>query len=608
MASADLVLFAVNSALKLSAAAREQYIASTQSRELTFPIPDVDFTPDALSAVNWFRNEGRKYLEESVTLNGLQNRFASDDSSISIVRDLDPQKTKDLLRNYDVYFKIDLLTQGVQLGEQAGIDNAAILSLLQIRQWNQGESPHPSLLKRVAGNLIDTAVDYFVRVPNAINENSKHAKALKALVSGLDKIKFSEALGPQLGEDLPQKLLLATLETVSEHASQISSDPRFQQLISLSAQSLSQDLNKYYESVANGSGDVPIDQRSRASEIAELMFRSVLGSAAQAAVENPAFYFKQSGEADQALTSQVGGAVLKAILDSPQGELDSAFNADTLKSVMRASLRVVSQHPGLLVSQDQKALTDIVKEVSHELATYSDSLGSDLVPKVLTLILEKTAENVELFWLDEDGNPKPNALVSVAKTVISVLDTIPDEAVWRIQFTRESIEHLVSWTIQSVVDNPAWLLSKIGEENEDLALALTAIVRSIRRLDDLRLSSRNAIELIQVGLKAAMLNHEFVRQRAPEQQVFIAEVFDVILAQFFGQEVSQSQRQFIQFSLMTFITDRLLQEVAKHSAQAINLLLLAEKLKTMLNDIRNLTQPEIEQFIVQMLFDSLIEQ
>lgn len=600
MASADLVLFAINSALKLNASARAHFVASTQSRELTFPIPDVDFTPDALSAVNWFRSGGQHYVSESKTLLAMEESLLSGSSSIDIVRGLNDETKVSLLANYEVYFNIEQVSFGIALGKEAGIDNAAMISLLHIRQWQHGESPHPSLLKRVAGNLIDSAVDYFVQVPGALNKNSKHAKAITALIDGLDKIEFTDALTPENIGSLPEQLLIATLETVSENASQVVSDPRYQKLIMITAQSLSTDVNDHFVRIKNGQGDIPIDDRARASLWTELVFRSILGSAGSAVLNNPEFFLKQTEAPQKALTSQVGSAVLGAILSSPQNQMDEVFNSGTLDSVIKASLSVVSKHPSLLVSEDQRAVSTIIQQVSEELAEFTRPLGTDLIPHALNLILEKTADNVELFWLDEHGLPKSNSLVKVVKTVVLVLQIMPDDANWRITFTRPNIDQLLEWTLQQVVNNPAWLLNKAGQVNPNLELALSAMLTSIRKLDDVRLSSANATEMLQIGLKAVMLNQDFVKARADNQQIAISAVFDVILNAFFGQQVSPVQRQFVKFQIVSLFMDRFLQELARYDAALVNLVVLTGEIKAMLVEFRSLDEKTIESLIVQM--------
>lgn len=600
MVSADLILFTINSALRLNAAARAQYVASTQTRELTFPIPSVNFEPDILSAVNWFRQTGQTYITESNTLMALQEELLGDRAAIEIVRELDDPIKQALLANYEVYFNIEQAKLGVAMGSQADIDNAAVISLLHIRQWQRGESPHPSLLKRVAGNLIDAAVDYFIQVPGALNANSKHAKSIRALVEGLDKIEFSQVLSPDNIGNLPEKLLVATLETVSEKATEVVSDPRYQKLIMIASQSLSEDISAYFTRIQNAQGDVPIDQRKRASHWAELVFRSILGSAGKAVFDNPEFFLKQTDEPQKALTSQVGSAVLSAILSSPQGQLDEVFNNDTLASVIKSSLSVVSKHPTLLVSEDQRALSTIIQQVSEELADFTKPLGTDFIPRALDLILEKTAANVELFWLDELGQPKSNSLIKVVKTVVTVLQSMPEDANWRITITRPSIDKLLDWTLQQVVENPAWLLDKVGEVNPNLELALTAMMSSIRKLDDVRLNSDNAVEMLQSGLKAVMLNQDFVKARPDNQQLAISAVFDVILDAFFGQQVDEQQRQFVQFHLVSSFMNKFLQELARHDATLVNLLVLTEQLKAMLTQFRNLDEQTMDLLLIRM--------
>jgi hypothetical protein len=566
MASTELVMFAINTAVKLGGAARKHYVASTQSRDITFPLPDSIGQPDITSALNFFLEptRGAKYLD-TVDFLKIHIKPHVQLSVAHIEERLDSTQRATLLRCYKNYYVVFDARNRLVYGNDE-VSAVELETMLQISQWQEGDSPHPTLLMRVAGNLVDVAVDYFLQVPEAFSKEGKNGKAIEAVLTGLDKIQFTDAIEPQNLGDLPQRLLIVTLETVSENSEHIISEPRFQELVSIATSSLAKDINTKIKQIdANGETDSVVlrDKKQQTIKWGEFVFRSVLSSAGRAMVEQPQKFLKQSDAAQQDLTTTVAGALLDAILaDDSQSIFQAGLNQKTLERLMLASIEVIGRHPDLIVAdgiKHRKAITAIVQSTAAELGSQAALFGDDMVANVTRLILENTGENLELFWPDIDNNPKKNLLVKVAKIVIEILaEEPPFAAKWKPKFTRNDIDALLQFVLEEVVTYPNWLIEEVGELNDNLTLALEAIVGSLRKMERPMISSANVTSLIKVGLQAVIMNQAFVK-RMQDERLPIEALYDVLFDEISGQNNDMK----VQWkNLRVTVIERVLEEVS----------------------------------------------
>ena len=212
VAPATLVLFAIQSAVKLGRQAQAAYIDNTQRRALVLPLPNFDPRQDQPSAVAYFLDR-RGEIAGPETLRRLIGKlegFLADNAPV----DLSEEESRVLIAFHNQHLLRDLQSQGIaaaEAGELTPFSDEALDALVTIRQWQRGSDPNPSVLQRLAGSFLEISVDYFASVPGSLDRESSRGRALHALFTSLDAISFAEE---PLG-DLPAKLLVATLESTS---------------------------------------------------------------------------------------------------------------------------------------------------------------------------------------------------------------------------------------------------------------------------------------------------------------------------------------------------------------------------------------------------------
>ena len=550
MASSDLILFAINTAVKLNGTARKHFIASTQARSITFPVPQMDPNPNITSALNFFKDPelGRPYLDESTFLQ--QKLKPSIDQSHTTLRrslsDIEREKCIDYYRNYMALY-VARTQQSLAIGEDQ-LNESELQSMLTISQWNDGDSPQPSLLMRIAGSLVDIAVDYFMQMPEAFNREGKNGKIIQAVLTGLDSIDFTDGIEPENIGDLPQRLLLVSLEGVSEHATLFNTEPRFQELVSIATAALAKDINHKINSAREQQGQSATEvlaTKERLISWGEFVFKSVLSSAGSAMVMQPQKFLKQNDQAQQDLTTTVAGALLRTILeDDEKGLIQATFNEQTLEEVILASLQVFGRHPALVVSdnlQHKEAIIALVQSTASQLGEKATLFGADTLSEIVRLVLDNSRQHLELFWPDIANHPQHHVLINLAKELVNHLsEAAAGDAKWTPRFTRDDLDTLLVFVFDEVVDYPNWAIEKAGEVNPNLGTALKAMITSLRQNDHALTSSADAVALIKVGLRAVINNHEFV-QVMQSGKYPIAEIFDVLSSDMGGLALELEQ-------------------------------------------------------------------
>ncbi|MGD9038214.1 MAG: hypothetical protein PVH82_01165, partial [Desulfobacteraceae bacterium] len=76
MASSDLILFAIQSALRLGVQARAAYVDATRRRALILPLPNYQAKSDVYDAVEYFKGPGKRHIPESKLLKDLRDQLA----------------------------------------------------------------------------------------------------------------------------------------------------------------------------------------------------------------------------------------------------------------------------------------------------------------------------------------------------------------------------------------------------------------------------------------------------------------------------------------------------------------------------------------------------
>ena len=537
MASSDLILFAIQAALRLGVQARAAYVDATRRRSLILPLPNYQSKSDIYDAVEYFKEAGKRHITDSKLLEDLRQPLEQADTITQVVKNLTDEQKTDLVVLHSDFATLDFLEEGFEFEEPSeGFVPEDLVNVLRIRQWRDGNDAHPTLLRRFAGAFIEIGVDYFAHFPGALNKNSRHGKALHVLFTSLDQIKFSEDFAEQRIGDLPGRLLIATLETVSESSEFLSGDPKYQELIAVTSNALVRDVAQRIKMIRESTGGAGNEDREeRVKAWAELVFRSVLASGGRFVASNPKEYLGTDEPQASELAVHVGQAVLGLILDQPEGQLDRIFGREALEEIIRASLSALGKYPELLVDTENIGLQNLLSQVVSELSKQEAILEIGILPEVTRLLLDKTGENLVLFWPQWAKHPENHLLLTAAGIALDSLTSKPTGARWKPQFTSDDMLHVLEATFDEFLNNPGWLIDRSGKVNENLKVALDAMIGVLRKQQDRRLNTRDASQIIIAGLKAIARRQEFL-EKLPNGTPIVAALIEAILNSIFRKK------------------------------------------------------------------------
>jgi hypothetical protein len=526
---AELIMFGIRSAIKLGQQSRAAFVDATRRRELVLPLPNFPTAVTVDSAGGYFTGEGQRHVKRPSRLAELVDRWKA--RTALTVAEVDELR---VFRSE--FFVQDLAEAGlpVTADDASTFAPEDLSTLLAVRQWGRGTDPTPSALQRVGGTLIEIGVDYLASVPGALNSNSTVAKVAQAALVGLEPLKFSEI---PIAE-LPARLFVATLETVSAEPALLTGDPKVQELVKATAKGLAQDVGDRVAAM-RAAGDSNSSREERVAEWGELIFRSILSTGGRMVLEDPRTFLGVEPAGEAALISDVGKGVLGLILDQPDGDLSRVFSREGVDVVLKAALTAVAKHPEILVDKKDQGLRALLGSVAGELGKYDTLLTPAMVPEITRVILEKTGENLEQLWPELAKKPQNHLLLTAAQTSLAILTKAPPAgARWKPAFAREDLLAVVGTVLDELARNPAWLVAAAGDTDASLKAALEAALGVLRTRGTTQLSVATATEILQASISAAALRSEFLEKMpaaagATAGQPVLAAALDAMLKTIF---------------------------------------------------------------------------
>jgi hypothetical protein len=491
--AADVVLFGIQAGVRLFGQARQAYVERTRERDLVLPLPGVDHGSTGALARFYFDRGGGRYLVESPRLRDLHKKA----SNLASFEANDAEGFREYVELYDYYRALDrgLAKDGLLVGD--------IVALNSISQWRKGEEPHPRAVRRIAGTLTEIGVDFFAGGPGAglLAGNAPAKELLRGVLDALD----DEAFGETGLEGVVEKVFLATLDSIARNPALLSSDARTRDLVAGVARGIVADVNRRLLDLPEG------DRLFAADGLAELagtVFRSVVRHGAEVVLRSPESFLGVRAGGEAALVTRVGTALLDAVLatDADGVDLAGLFTGATLDEVAKGALGVVAEHPELLgLAEDEAGIEAILKEVAAGLAAETRALVPDLLPDVVRLILDRTAENLDLLW-KADGSE--HLLVTATKTLFKALARGGSK--WP-RLSRTQILEVVEAVLDELGENPALLTRKVGNQTA-LAAAVDAVLKEAATLDLGAISAETLAGLLEEAVKAAALRWDFLEK------------------------------------------------------------------------------------------------
>lgn len=526
--SAAVVMFAIRSGIRLGQQIRKGYIDATKRRDLLLPLPKFFADVDALDEAQWFHSgDGQKYLEKAKRLREIITKFSNQQPLT------EPEKNEvhEFYRDYHTLFLAErgLLPPVKENGVEQDFPAIEVVAWVTVRQWAKGTDPNPSTLQRMAGTFIEIGVDYFATMPGALHKDSGWGKAMAGFLEAMEKVDFAEG---RLS-DLPERLLVAGLETLAAQPELLTGDAKVQEIIKVTAQSLCEDVATRLAQI--DAGDLPAQMRVK--DWAELTFRSVLGGAGRLVVAHPERFLGISDEGRGALVTNVGNAVLGLVLDQPDKRLDHMFSREGLEVVIKAALTTLGEHPEILVQTDNEGLRALLSQTAKELSEFDTLLNPDVLPEMLRIVLEKTAQNLDLIWPDLKKNPETNLALTAAKAVLAGLSEPIPGVKWKLRFTKEHLVRVTEAVIDELVANPQWLLDKAGAESENLEAALRAVLKVLSQRGDERISPDTGVRIMEEVVRAVVLRQEFIQRLPDTEEALVVSVLDTLISAIFNKNL-----------------------------------------------------------------------
>jgi hypothetical protein len=521
---AEIILFGIQAALRINQQFRHAFADSTRSRAITLPLPNFPTAPDRSSMENFYRfGDGTEFAGRNLRVRSLLER-------LSQTGDLSPEEDQEFTRLFQEHAALSrargpgLVTTGENA---AGITNDDLVHLVTIRQWREGYDPNPSLLRRMAGSLVNIAVDYFAGMPGALSAHTPGGKALRSFLEAFEHMDVATDGRDQILE----ALFVAALETLRDHPELLSEDERARALVRVVGTGIYEDAKQLVSAPGRTLSDT-----ERIRTWAAMVFGSVLKTAETTVFSQPERFLGIRGAGQAELLSGVGQAVLGAIHSADGGgagaDLATLFTRESLDGVVRAALAVVGHHPEL-VRAGSPFLKNLIAATAAELARPAKRLGPNLLPEAIRLILEHTAENLERLMPAGADQPAHHLLLVAGREVLKQLDAPPAAgARWRVRFGPADALRMMEAVIAEVLENPGWLERQSGDADPLLGELIRDVLDTLRRSAPARLRKQTGLAVLQAALRTAGRRLEFLDKTSKHRRL-VGLVVESVLATIF---------------------------------------------------------------------------
>jgi hypothetical protein len=545
--TAEAIILAINSAIKLGDRLQRAYANSIKAKAILLPLPKFSDPPNAHRAHRYFEHEaGKVFLPQVERLKLLFDTFENDN--------LPPEEEAEYI---DYYLRLRSQLEKLEGGDSeddSDLNLENMLALMRVRQWESGKMPRSSPIKMVAGTLVEIGIDYFNQVPGALNPQSSLGRVMKSFLSAVDDIEFEEIENLNLkdiSELVVPRLFITAAESLEVLSKDISSDEKIQAFIAATSRGIAAEVIDKTRHPAD----------DEAVRWGELVLRSMVKNAGEYVFNAPGEIFN-TNEGMTRLIQNTGQLLLEAILSSPNGiNLKEGFNMDTLDRVTRAALGVIAEHPKLIDGRD--GMREIVMGVSAALAEAGLVNRPHLLPDLVQLILEHTAGNFHLIIHEGPDEERKHLLVlAVQQLLLAMAESMPDDQL-KFHFPKGQLLLIAGNILDEVVANPNWVLAKTGD-NTLLRETLDATFRALSGIPKEQRLNRNTLQtIIQVNVRTVVTNQSVLARvqwgTQAEEVTILQKALDLVFHFIFTSgEVAPAERVHLLSELLRYISKTIL--------------------------------------------------
>lgn len=526
---AQMVIFAIQAGVRLYAAGQKAYVEATLDRPLILPLPRGPGIT-AAAAATFFANDpqGKTIAarDENEHIRSLLN--AAKTGALA------PDEEEAFTQIYQAYLRElepGMFEEPISFDEPKGHELVAILT---VRQWSKGElGDHPSALQRIAGTLVNIAVDYFAHTPEAISDKRPAGRALKTFLQAIDALDFAEAPPAEIAGDL----LIAVVDSVGAHPDLLGNTETERKLVQNIAITLTNSAKTHLE-------NVPTEVRWQGSGWLQMIARAVVKGSFDTVLEDPNTVLGV-GEAESLFIQQVGGTIAELLVGPERLRFQMLLSGEGVNMVIKAALQATAKNPGILRVGNQ-GLRNIIVGIADGLAQQPNLLTDDIFPELASLVLEKSADNLDLIWPGGANDAGKHLLITGTRQLFLALAEGTGEQGWP-TLTKGQIMKIAEVVFDEIIDNPDWLMGMVNlGDGSPLEVTIQAALDSFRQQQGSRLTADFAVAALSAAVKAAALRLELLHTlpagAADAGKVAIGAAIDAVFDSVLGDAVSAEEQ------------------------------------------------------------------
>lgn len=506
----DMVMFAIQAVIRLGKKIQAVFEDEVRDRELILPPVEGSDLPFWGTTEVFFAGEGKAFVasperpvsEKREPCQGVYYEWWKKRDEGNVYRDKLREAHRRILEGLEKYRAADDV-QGAY--RRPGQFYAGSNALLVVKQWREGTDPKRPPVQRIAGTVVEIALDYVKADPTLFSGNGREDRITRAFLLSLDDVNFAEAEF----DDLLIDVLRASLETFRVHADLVLAEDHMTLLLREVSTTLSEAIRE-----VQMCGD---DDKLRAIyAFRREMLEQVVTVSAQIVSEHPERFIGTPKTQEEKLLA----SVLKAVLKTVQKE-SGLFTHRTLVDIYAAGLRAVAQNRTLILPDTQESQSEIFLEnlfagIANQLPASAERdppgiFSSDVLREVIEAALDVVAENT--FQLIDPKNPEKQLLVdALERVILAVSNDFHQNAdlsgILEGLFSRRQLVEIVEEVFEAVARRPEGLLQGIDNDPKRSALAqiIGAVAATIGKDTRHLLNGDDYVSLFAVALRVFAVN------------------------------------------------------------------------------------------------------
>ncbi len=510
----NVIIFAIHAAIKLGQKIRTVFEEEVRDRDLF--LPPVGFTPANLpywdETEDFFLNQGQGFV--APPLQPRPGEESRPHPPAGLFYDLWQEKGKPAIQeklcfayqsikdNIDPHRREDDV-KGDYLREPDKLYQGAN-AFFVVQQWRQGTDPKRPVWQRLAGTIVELAVDYVKADPGLFSGNGKGDRIVRAFLLSLDNVDFAEARY----DGLLLEILQASLNTFAGHAEMAIGDDTLALLLKRVSFTLVDQMDR-----AQKSNDA--NKLLALYDFRREMLQDILRVSAGTVSDQATRLLGPPDSEAEPLLNAVLQAVLQTLQDQPL-----LFSSQTLRALYRTSLEAVAQNGALiLLGKDGVPSHEFLSQLFIGMAQLLVKAGQagrplftpDLTQDVVGLALDTLAQNAP--QLINPKNPRDQLLVqALERMILSFSGELHHDpgipGILAATFSQRQLKAMIQEVFGAVAENPGALLPGTGGDPQRAALTqiMGAVAAVLSRDSQNLLTGDGYVELCRVAFEAFAMN------------------------------------------------------------------------------------------------------